>query len=153
VYVGNNSVNFVDPLGLEVAVATRPIIGGAGNHSFTEVADSSGVTRYSGTNERGRHRDLGVRRDYPPDVNARINSRIVIPPPPGMTQTEWDAAVRSSGDAAMQMHMTRDYSWHGGDDGLTSGNCHVVTRGIIENAGGEIPAAYNPPGANPGLHR
>jgi uncharacterized protein RhaS with RHS repeats len=150
---GNNGVNFVDPDGLLVTIATRSIIGGAGNHSFIDVTDSSGVTLYSGTNEPGNQNDLGVRKNYLPDVNAKVNSRVIVPPPPHMTQAQWDAAVRSSGEAALKKHMTRAYDAFGGDRGKTSGNCHVVTKEIIGGAGGSIPAGYNPPGANPGLHR
>lgn len=69
-----------------------------------------------------------------------------------MTQAQWDAAVRSSGEAALKKHMQRNYAILGGDGGKTSGNCHVVTKEIIEGAGGGIPAGYEPPAAHPGLH-
>jgi RHS repeat-associated protein len=152
VFCSNNPVNFIDPDGLVVTIATRAILAGIAVHSFVDVTDSSGVTLYSGTNEPGNKNDLGVRKNYLPDVNAKINSRVLVPPPPNMTQAQWDAAVRSSGETTLKRHLKRNYAALGGDGGKTSGNCHVVTKEIVEGAGGSIPAGYEPPAAHPGLH-
>ncbi|MEN8141528.1 MAG: hypothetical protein ABFR97_09930, partial [Thermodesulfobacteriota bacterium] len=55
-------------------------------------------------------------------------------------------------DTGMNMYRlpSDDYALFGGRSEL-EGNCHVTTREILTNAGGSVPAGYNPPGLNPGL--
>ena len=90
--------------------------------------------------------------DLDPSTDNPVTSSEEIPPPCGMTQDEWDEAVKKFGQKQCDtMDEKRDYSWHGGDGGVKSGNSNCVTRQIIQGAGGQIPGSYNPPGLNPGL--
>ncbi len=69
-----------------------------------------------------------------------------------MTQDEWDEAVKKFGQEECDtMDEKRDYKLFGGDGGVESGNCHTVTRQLIQGAGGQIPDSYDPPKSNPGL--
>ena len=157
-YVFNNPVNYWDPLGLRVLFRTRDLnfpLGGVGAHSWTEIINSSGRTTYTGTEEKDKR--LGVKRNHPPDYNPSESNPItaswVVPPPPGMTQAEWDEAVKESAERERKLDEKRGYGLFGGDGGNESGNCHSVTRRIIEGAGGNLPEGYNPPGLNPSLRK
>ena len=155
-YVGNNPVNWWDPYGLKVEVKSRDVLGGLGAHTWVEVTDSKGDRcTFSGTDENGK---LGVKKNIPKDFSPTpknpVTSSQEIKPPAGMTQDQWDEAVKKSGEKqCASIDEKRDYKLLGGDRGVDSGNCHCVTRQIIQGAGGKVPQSYDPPGANPGLHK
>ena len=155
-YVGNNPVNYWDPYGLKVEVKSRDVLGGLGAHTWVEVTDSKGDRcTFSGTDENGK---LGVKKNIPKDFSPTpknpVTSSQEIKPPAGMTQDQWDEAVKKSGEKqCASIDEKRDYKLLGGDRGVDSGNCHCVTRQIIQGAGGKVPQSYDPPGANPGLHK
>jgi len=154
-YCHNDPINNTDPMGLEVEIETRSLglLGPygfvvIGNHSWVKVVtEDQTKTTFSGTNKG----TLGVEKNYKSDYNAIVSSRQVIPPPEGLTKKQWDQKVLREGEKQMEKNGKREYRPFGGDDGKTSGNCHTVTREIIEGAGGTIPKQYDPPGANPGL--
>ncbi|MBI1883895.1 MAG: RHS repeat-associated core domain-containing protein, partial [Chlamydiae bacterium] len=153
-YTGSNPINWIDPWGLKTYVKSRDVkgLGGAAAHTWVEVHDCEGRSTYSGTDDNGK---LGVQKNYPPDYsptksNPPTSSREVRPPP-GMSQEDWDRAVRESGERERKKCDLRDYKRMGGDRGTKSGNCHVVTTQTITGAGGTIPSDYDPPGLNPGL--
>lgn len=148
-FVNNNSVDTFDYLGLVVMIRSRSVSGtrGVGSHTFVAVRKNGKTTTYSGIKDDNGN--LGVRKDYPADEKAKES--VVVPPPAGMTQEEWDDAVIQAGEDALKLDGQRDYKLFGGDGGKTSGNCHSTTSDIIENAGGSVPSGFDPVGANPGL--
>ena len=152
-YVGNDPVNYWDPLGLEVCVGARglniPFVGNTGVHTFVEVRTDSGTTTYGGYEDGEK---LAVRKNDSSDTSGNPNKGYTtIAPPAGMTQSQWDQAVIDSGERELQKSGKRDYALGGGDGGSSSGNCNSTTSGIIEGAGGSLPPGFNPAGANPGL--
>jgi len=154
-YVNQEPINWIDLTGRKVIIKSRKVHGtlGIGAHTFVAVSNKDGYTTYSGTNEHGK---LGVKENYPGDYNPTsdypITMSIDVPPPEGMTESQYDACVKESAKRIMQEDEKREYDWTGGDGGKLSGNCHTVTKEIIEGAGGRIPEDYDPPGANPGLN-
>ena len=151
-YVGNDPINWWDPLGLEVCVGARGLNrrgGDIGVHTFVEVRTDSGVTTYGGYKDGSR---LAVRKDDPSDSGGDPNKGYTtIAPPPGMTQSQWDQAVSDSAERELQRSGQREYKPFGGDGGNQSGNCNSTTSDILEGAGGGLPPGYDPPGYNPGL--
>ena len=149
-YCGNEPLNWVDTYGLKVEVCSRTILPfDLGSHTWVKVTDSNGEsTTYSGTKEGD---NLGVKKNDPSDTKPdKPSGGVEVPPPDGLTQDQWDKAVKDSGEKELNKHNQRDYDPGGGDGGKKSGNCHSTTSDIIEGAGGKIPK-YNPPGLNPGL--
>lgn len=135
-----------------VQVETRPLYGLA-EHSYVALYDDCERTTYSGRNRNFPWSGpLGVEPNYAADYSNQPDWAMVVPPPAGMSQQEWLDHVRAAGNRAVSNENTRDYSWHGGDYGATSGNCHVVTTEIIRDAGGKIPASAEPPLWSPGLN-
>jgi RHS repeat-associated protein len=153
-YVKSNPVNLVDPLGLLVQLHSRSVKGtaGAGAHSYVTVVTQGRTTTYgSYKNDAGKNE---ARRNDPSDHGQNHlprTSSITIPPPTGMTQDKWDNAVKGAGENRVNTQV-QEYKLFGGDGGKESGNCHTTSRNIIEDAGGQIPQNYDPPGLNPGLH-
>ncbi len=154
-YVFNNPINWIDALGLDVTVHSRDVsgTGGTGAHSWTEVSDTSGRNSYSGIKDANGN--LGVKKDYPSDFDAAKKgtetSKKLVPPPPGMTQAEWDKKVRDSAEKQLKKDGKRTYKLGGGDGGKKSGNCHTTTSDILEGAGGSVPKDWDPPGLDWGL--
>jgi len=149
----NDPVNFSDPDGLRVEIHSRSvnvkIVGRFAAHTYVTVTEPSGrVYTFGSYEQNGRN---VAREDNPVDVGTPRTSSITIPPPAGMTQAQWDNAVRQAGRNRVR-NQNQAYKLMGGDGGRRSGNCHTTTRGIINDAGGTIPSTYNPPGANNGLH-
>ena len=153
-YANQNPINYIDPWGLQVQVHSRDVGGtlGSGAHTFVTVKDKYGITRTYGSYEVGGKNKVIVNNesDQGPNSLSRTSS-ITIAPPPGMSQEQWDNAVNQSGQSR-NLTQNQDYELWGGDGGDSSGNCHTTTRGIINDAGGQIPSNYDPPGLNPGLH-
>ena len=90
--------------------------------------------------------------DLDPSTDNPVTSSEEIPPPCGMTQDEWDEAVKKSWQKQCDTQdEKREYKLWGGDGGVESGNSNCVTRQIIQGAGGQIPDSYDPPKPNPGL--
>jgi uncharacterized protein RhaS with RHS repeats len=147
----NSPVNFVDPSGLIVQIHSRYVQGSGeiAAHTYVTVTDQSGTQNtYGSYNANGRN---VAQVNNPADVGTAQTSTITVPPPSGMTQAQWDEAVNRAG---WNRVITQDqrYKLLGGDGGNQSGNCHTTTKNIITDAGGAIPAGYDPPGRNPGLH-
>jgi uncharacterized protein RhaS with RHS repeats len=161
-YVGNDPLNAWDPLGLEVYVNARRLQGFGGNagvHTFVEVnqkhrlcgdtKDTESRTTFGGYKDGDK---LAVRMNDPSDaIGSADKGRILVPPPAGMTQSDWDQAVLNAGYRALGLNKKRDYKPFGGDGGNKSGNCNTTTKQIIEGAGGSIPNGFNPTGLNPGI--
>jgi len=157
IYVGNDPVNAIDLYGLEVYVSARGLNGppyGRAVHTYVEVVRGDG-TRCGDRITYGGYKDgknLAVRRNDPSDrPGSADKGRTLVPPPPGMSQEEWDSAVIKSGERALERSGKRKYKALGGDGGVTSGNCNSTTSDIIEDAGGAVPEKMNPNGYNPGL--
>jgi RHS repeat-associated protein len=154
-YVQNNPVNFIDPWGLLVQIHSRSVqgTGGFGAHTYVTVTDNSGTTTTYGS----YNNNIGInaaRINDPTDSGPNRlprTSTITVPPPAGMTQDQWDAAVNQSGGNRAHKQ-AQVYKPFGGDGGNKSGNCHTTTRGILGDAGGTLPTGYDPPGLNPGLY-
>lgn len=153
-YAYANPINYIDPWGLLVEIHSRAVkgTGGAGAHTYITVTNKYGITTTYGSYKdpfgfnEARRNDPS---DHGPNRLPRT-STITVPPPPGMTQDEWDNAVTRHGNNWVYTQ-TQKYKLFGGDDDK-SGNCHETTRGILEDAGGGVPSDYDPPGLNPGLH-
>jgi RHS repeat-associated protein len=150
-FCGSNPANFIDPFGLIVSIHTRSVnkTGGMGAHSYITVTDGSGQFLTSGSYNIGGRNVAMI--NHPSDLGTPRTSSIVVPPPSGMTQREWDEAVRKAA-RNREVNQNQAYELFGGDGGTTSGNCHTTTRGTINDAGGQVPPGYNPRGLNPGLH-
>ena len=149
-FCGNDPINCIDPDGLSVEVHSRWVSGfnGVAAHTYVTVTGPSGrVYTFGSYRQNGRN---VAREDDPSDVGTPRTSTVVVPPPRGMTQNQWDNMVRQAGRSRVRNQNQR-YRVFGGDGGQTSGNCHTTTRGIIEDAGGTIPVGYDPPGGNLGL--
>ena len=154
-YVQQNPVNYTDPMGLLVQIHSRYVKGlpGAGAHTYVTVTNKSNVTDTYGSYKN----TLGfneARKNDPTDHGPNSlprTSTVTVPPPPGMTQEQWDNAVTRHGNNWVNTS-TQVYEPLGGNGERKSGNCHETTRGILEDAGGGVPSDYDPPGLNPGLH-
>jgi RHS repeat-associated protein len=149
-FCGNNPVNYVDPDGLRVEIHSRWVKGleGLASHTYITITKPNGPVHTWGS-----YSDNGcnvVRYNDPSDVGTLRTSTITEPPPPGMTQSEWDEAVNLEG--IIRKYNVRQKYWPlgGGRDGKY-GNCNNTTRGILEGAGGGVPKGYDPPGLNPGF--
>ena len=152
-FVRNDPIASIDFLGLEVHIRARSLNmkgGRAGVHTFVEVVDKNGTrTTYSGMSDNGK---LGVKKNDPGDGVGDVDKKSVkVAPPPGMTDDQWDDAVKKAGEAALKKDGLRKYKPFGGDGGKTSGNCNSTTSDILEEAGGKVPEGYNPGGWQPGL--
>ena len=151
-YVNLNSLINTDPFGLEVKVNARNVVGtaGLGAHTATTIKTSDGrVVTYASYKIGKKNRVVkNASSDHGPN-RLPITDSIVIPPPVGMTQNQWDNAVIQSGERLLLMP-PQDYSIFPESNGSKS-NCHVTTKRLINNAGGSLLQRFNPPGLNPGL--
>lgn len=157
----NRPNSYIDSMGKDVYVCTRYLdfrsrAAELGAHSFTQVIDKNeNETTYTGMKDSPTGR-LDIIKNFGADHSATrhfgLTSRKRIPPPQGMSQNDWDNAVKESAERERKKRLRREYKLLGGDSGETSGNCHTVTREIIEGAGGEVPPDYDPPGFNPDLN-
>ena len=104
--MNNNPIGYTDPLGLETVIKSKDIVGGFGTHTFTEVRKKDKKNKikritFSGTRDKTKEgKLLGVKENYGPDYNLKkgdITSEIIIKPPKGMTQQQWDQAKIGSG--------------------------------------------------------
>jgi hypothetical protein len=95
-----------------------------------------------------------VERNYDLDYSNQPNWYYIVPPPEGMSHSQWVDSVMGAGENAVRNDSTRDYHWRGGDGGVESGNCHVATGNILSDAAGttvNIPYDQRPPRYAPGL--
>ena len=95
-----------------------------------------------------------VRMNDPSDHGSSalpVADRVVVPPPTGMTQQDWDDAVVMAAEDLMSKP-SEPYILFPPADATKGGNCHSTTARILTNAGGSVPQDFNPRGANPGLH-
>lgn len=151
-YAYLNSITNSDPSGLEVRVNSRDVIGtaGFGAHTATTVTTSNGDTfTYASYLIDGKNK---VIRNAPTDHGPNrlpITDSVLIPPPMGMTQDQWDNAVIQAGEGLLLIP-PQDYAIFPGRSN-TKGNCHITTNRILNNAGGSLVPGFNPPGLNPGL--
>ncbi len=157
-YARNDPVNFWDPSGQKVFVKSRPVNGYfIAAHTYIEVDRGNGdnIVRFEGFDSGGK---LAV-KTYSfsktlaeleqKELNQKFTSSIEIKPPDGMSQKEWDNRVIKSGEYFVNhISSKRDYKLFGGDNGMTSGNCHSVSRGIIDHADRSTAKqldSYDPP--------
>jgi len=194
-YCGSNGIDYNDPYGLEVLVYSRPVGGtlGLGSHSYIVVKQSTlnpatgkmvtQTTTLSGFNSDGiLTGHVNDPRDTPrtnryggPDT---YNGVVEIPPPPGMTQEEWEATVIAKG---LEINNALNRAMGLNDNGEPASptpakpskpkpgtftpykadpqnapekpgrNSNQYVSDVIQCSGGAIPENYDPPGYNPGL--
>jgi len=107
-------------------------------------------------------------------TDMRFNDFVVVPPPPGMTEAEWEDSVEAQGkavNAELNKGMAKSasgqptvplnkkdattytvYDATPPSSGLKPGrNSNQYASDLIQCSGGAIPAEYDPPGFNPGL--
>ncbi|MEP5568882.1 MAG: RHS repeat-associated core domain-containing protein [Halioglobus sp.] len=151
-YAYLNSLINTDPFGLEVKVNARDVIGtaGFGAHTATTVTTGDGKSvTYASYKIGNKNRVVkNAASDHGPN-RLPITDSVVIPPPVGMTQNQWDNAVIQAGERLLLMP-PQDYAIFPGSSGSKS-NCHVTTNRLLNNAGGSLVRGFNPPGLNPGL--
>lgn len=153
-YALNSPVNLFDPFGLTVTINSRAVhwTAGRGAHTSVNVTKSDGTSStYSSYEADGKNE---IRKNDPNDHGPGkdpVTSSVVVPPPPGMTQDEWDNAVEKAFEDKLSNPDLEDYEIFP-DPGEDEGNCHTTTRRGLTEAGGGVPPGYNPPGLNPDLH-
>jgi hypothetical protein len=126
------------------------ILGGLGAHTYTSITKSDGfIATYSSHKDKGKN---VVSRNHDSDTSPHLDyGSVVIPPPLGMTQSQWDNAVIAQGESMIESEPL-DYELSPDSDQPNKGNCHTTTRNLINGAGGEIPKGYDPKALNPDLH-
>ncbi len=154
-YVSNNPLNYMDLFGNEVRIRARYLNWGKaaeyGAHTaiVIEVTGFSTFT-YASFNEN----DSNVVQLNPPTDHGEtalpMTDEVVIPPPEGMTQLQWDLMVLQSAEHVLSSPLLNYEAYP--DAYQAEGNCHTTTRRIIEGAGGFIPQDFSPPGEHPDLH-
>ena len=151
-YANLNSLIHTDPFGLEVKVNARDVIStaGFGAHTATTITTSDGRSVTYASYKIGSKNQVvkNATSDHGPN-RLPITDSIVIPPPVGMTQKQWDNAVIQAGERLL-LTPPQDYAIFPGSNG-SKGNCHVTTNRLLNNAGGSLVQGFNPPGLNPGL--
>ena len=151
-YANLNSLINTDPLGLEVKVNARDVIGtaGFGAHTATTVTTREGKTvTFASYNIGGKNQVIrNATTDHGPK-RLPITDSVVIPPPEGMTQDQWDRSVIQAGERLLLLP-PQDYAIFPNRNG-SNGNCHVTTNRLLNSAGGALAHGFNPPGLNPGL--
>ena len=151
-YANLNSLIHTDPFGLEVKINARDVIGtaGFGAHTATTITTSDGRSVTYASYKIGSKNQVvkNATSDHGPN-RLPITDSIVIPPPVGMTQKQWDNAVIQAGERLL-LTPPQDYAIFPGSNG-SKGNCHVTTNRLLNNAGGSLVQGFNPPGLNPGL--
>jgi hypothetical protein len=150
IYAKNRVTMLSDPWGLLVEIHSRYVhrLHGLAAHTYVTVTYCDAVYTF------GSYEDNGINRmgfNNPVDVGTERTASVVVLPPPNMSQDEWDRAVLQASVLRFLIQINQPYLVIGGD-GIKKGNCHTTTRSIIEDAGGEVPATFDPPGFNPGLH-
>ena len=152
IYANLNSLINTDPFGLEVKVNARNVIGtaGLGAHTATTITTDDGRSvTYASYKIGNKNRVVkNAASDHGPN-RLPITDSIVIPPPVGMTQNQWDNAVIQAGERLLLMP-PQDYAIFPDSSGSKS-NCHVTTNRLLNSAGGSLVRGFNPPGLNPGL--
>lgn len=109
-----------------------------GTHLWLEITDDQGAkTTFSGHHHRGK---LAILKNYKKDFERpSTRGQLIVPPPQGMNDLEWEQQVIHAGDSLLathnkQLHFTSFFPNH-----RTRGNCATVVSQIITNAGGRIP--------------
>ena len=159
-----------------VMVVTRELdaIGGKiGAHSFIQVVENGTVFIMGGFKNSStgkldiRGAEIGVGEFLPEKGNARsggVDSYIgyeqiglvKINPPLGTNQATWNKMIIDAGKEVQAKYNSKlDYKLFGGDDGKTSGNCHTITRMILDTAKegtADLLNKFDPKGISSGLH-
>ena len=122
---------------------------GSGTHVWLEVhPDHSEKVTFSGVKVE---RLLGIVENLKKDYDKQpTRGSVVIPPPSGMTCSEWaDLVIKAGREVKLTMHKELSFSglfpWLPG-----YGNWCSIALLIIAKAGGEIPT-FRPSGFAPGL--
>lgn len=138
-YVGNNPVNFVDPLGLDIAVIWNgPTSGNPAGHAAIAITGQGVWSYYNGTTGGT---DLDT---YLKGQNSRRNSRVFVIP----TSPKQDAAALE----AFKKSKEKPYSWY-------KHNCANVVNDALDAANipypdwepalpGDMPPIYWPADPN-----
>ena len=111
---------------------------GRGTHVWLEIITADGTkTTFSGA-KGGTH--LGVIKNYKKDYDRpSTRGTVVIPPPYGMSQDEWDTQIITAGDKIIEK-LHKKYLYKGFlPYGKNRGNCCTIINAIVEEAGGQIP--------------
>lgn len=153
-----------------VAVMSRELNfpgGKIASHSWIQVVDDSGSVFIVG-GMPGKDQSLEIRTgdfEYIPQRDERLDSyagyenvRVLhIPPPPGVSPHEWNIHVILSAHKVQEEYSGKlGYRPLGGDRGQTSGNCHVVTRMVLNQAYEGLASQlnnFNPPGLNAAIDK
>jgi len=127
----------------------------SGNPDFSSSMISPKLAIHSVSVNPGS--SLPPRGEVPDSYQGYGKVEIVkIQPPDGMSQSDWNRTVIDSGLAVQQEYSRKlDYALFGGDDGQTSGNCHTVSRMILERASSssvDQVKSFKPKLMTPGLH-
>lgn len=122
---------------------------GKGTHVWLEVCleDGEKVT-FSGANVSRR---LRLAENLKKDFNKpATRGSVVIPPPAGLSDSEWSQRVVVAG-RAVKKSLARNLHYSGIFPQLPGyGNCCTAVLDIVRKAGGEMPE-FRPEGFAPGL--
>jgi len=123
---------------------------GFGTHVWLVVSLENGEKiTFSGSKQNKR---LAVIKNYKRDYDkVAARGQAEVPPPPNMSQKEWDEAVIQAGDNALdEFHLKLEFSGFF-PCGESRGNCGTAAKYIIEYAGGSVPSYKAFLGFTPGL--
>ncbi|MFT7218879.1 MAG: RHS repeat-associated protein [Candidatus Azotimanducaceae bacterium] len=155
-YAGNNQVVNIDPYGMKALYEVRAldiaVVGCVAVHArlVIELGNERNFT-YASFNEDGKNivRLIPV-SDHGPSKLPTTDA-MVIPPPAGISQADWDLLVLMSAGHTLSNPVKAYEAFP--DPYQSGGNCLTTSRRIIEGAGGAIPKGFNPFGLKPDLRK
>lgn len=109
-----------------------------GTHLWLEILDSDGTkTTFSGHHQRGK---LAILKNYKKDFDrACTRGKLIIPPPTGIAEEDWDEMVIQAGDHLLESENKSLFFTSFFPNHRTRGNCSTVISRTIALAGRTIP--------------
>lgn len=140
-YAGNDPMKLTDLQGTKVELVQRELdailLNKFFNHSFIRVTENDGkITTFSGYKLEGRQLliESNWKKDYKQIGNfSRVQTQEILPPE-GLSEAEWDHRVLEAGYETKKLSEAREYMMFGGNNQKYYGNCHTVSKEILDKA-------------------